>query len=33
VDAATGHPLRLSERERAAWTPYQGDPIVYAHRR
>ncbi|MFH8250038.1 acyl-CoA thioesterase [Microbacterium sp. B2969] len=33
VDAATGRPLRLTPEERAAWTPYQGDPIVYAHRR
>jgi acyl-CoA thioester hydrolase len=33
VDAATGRPMRLSPEERAAWSPYQGDPIVYAHRR
>lgn len=32
VDAATGRPLRLSAEERAAWSPYVGDPIVYAHR-
>jgi len=32
VDAATGRPLRLSAEERAAWTPYLGAPIVYAHR-
>lgn len=32
VDAATGRPLRLSAEERAAWSPYLGDPIVYAHR-
>ncbi|WP_243074984.1 thioesterase family protein [Microbacterium sp. SS28] len=32
VDAATGRPLRLSPEERAAWAPYQGDPIIYAHR-
>ncbi|WP_345802751.1 thioesterase family protein [Microbacterium sp. AZCO] len=33
VDAATGRPLRLTTEERAAWSPYQGDPIVYTHRR
>ena len=33
VDAASGRPLRLSAEERAAWTPYLGDPISYAHRR
>ena len=32
VDAATGRPLRLSAEERAAWTPYLGAPIGYAHR-
>ncbi|MFE7845053.1 acyl-CoA thioesterase [Microbacterium sp. NPDC057407] len=32
VDAASGRPLRLSAEERAAWSPYAGDPIVYAHR-
>ena len=32
VDAATGRPLRLSAEERAAWTPYLGAPIAYAHR-
>jgi acyl-CoA thioester hydrolase len=32
VDAATGRPLRLSAEERAAWSPYLGAPIVYAHR-
>ena len=32
VDAATGKPLRLSAEERTAWSPYVGDPIVYAHR-
>jgi acyl-CoA thioester hydrolase len=32
VDGASGRPLRLSAEERAAWAPYQGDPIVYAHR-
>ena len=33
TDAATGRPLRLSTEERAAWGPYLGEPIVYAHRR
>ena len=33
VDAATGRPLRLSAEERAAWAPYVGDTIDYAHRR
>ncbi len=33
VDAATGRPMRLSAAERAAWTPYLGEPIAYAHRR
>ena len=33
VDAETGRPLRLSAEERAAWSPYQDDPIIYAHRR
>jgi acyl-CoA thioester hydrolase len=33
VDAASGRPLRLSATERAAWEPYLGAPIVYAHRR
>ncbi|GAA2013572.1 acyl-CoA thioesterase [Microbacterium ulmi] len=33
VDAATGRPLRLSPEERAAWSPYVDDPIVYTHRR
>jgi acyl-CoA thioester hydrolase len=33
VDAASGRPLRLSAEERAAWTPYLGEPIGYAHRR
>ena len=32
VDAATGRPLRLSAEERAAWSPYRDDPIIYAHR-
>jgi acyl-CoA thioester hydrolase len=33
ADAATGRPLRLTPEEREAWSPYVGDPIVYAHRR
>ena len=33
VDAKTSRPLRLSDAERAAWTPYLGAPIVYGHRR
>ena len=32
VDASTGRPMRLSQLERDAWTPYLGAPIVYAHR-
>lgn len=32
VDATNGRPLRLSAHERAAWSPYAGAPIVYAHR-
>ena len=33
VDASTGRPLRLSPEERAAWTPFLGEPIVHTHRR
>ncbi|MEV7691986.1 thioesterase family protein [Microbacterium sp. NPDC089189] len=33
VDAATGRPVRLTERMRAAWAPYVGEPIAYARRR
>ena len=33
TDAATGRPMRLSPEERSAWSPYLGEPIVYAHRR
>ena len=33
VDAESGRPLRLSAEERAAWEPYLGAPIEYAHRR
>ena len=33
VDASTGRPMRLTAEERAAWSPYLGEPLVYAHRR
>jgi acyl-CoA thioester hydrolase len=33
VDPASGRPVRLSDELRAAWTPYLGAPIEYAHRR
>ena len=33
VDAAAGHPVRLSPEERAVWGLYSGPTIVYAHRR
>ncbi len=33
VDAATGQPRRISDEERAAWTPFTEDPIVFANRR
>ncbi|WP_194411454.1 acyl-CoA thioesterase [Microbacterium cremeum] len=33
VDAATGRPMRLTPQERAAWSPYLGEPLGYAHRR
>ncbi len=32
VDAASGRPLRLSARERAARTPYLGHPVRFSHR-
>ncbi|MDE0546949.1 thioesterase family protein [Microbacterium sp. C7(2022)] len=32
VDAASGAPVRLSAVERAAWSPYVGPPISFAHR-
>lgn len=32
VDAATGRPLRLTDEERAAWQPYLGEPLDFAHR-
>ncbi|MBU4465170.1 MAG: acyl-CoA thioesterase [Actinobacteria bacterium] len=33
VDADTGRPQRLSDEMRAAWMPYLGPHIDYAHRR
>jgi acyl-CoA thioester hydrolase len=33
VDAATGRPMRLTDRMREAWEPFRGEPIVYGHRR
>ncbi len=33
VDAATGRPVRLTDEQRAAWEPYLGEPVAYAHRR
>lgn len=33
MDAATGRPIRLTERMRSAWASYVGEPITYAHRR
>src|SRR3954469_8814175 len=33
VDAATQKPRRISESERAAWSPYLEDPVVFAARR
>ena len=32
VDAASGRPVRLTDEQRAAWSPYLGDRIEYAHR-
>lgn len=32
VDGATGRPMRLTDGMRAAWEPYLGEPITYAHR-
>jgi acyl-CoA thioester hydrolase len=32
VDAASGRPRRINERERAAWSPYQ-EPKIEFHRR
>ena len=33
VDSATGKPRRISDEERAAWTPFTEEPIVFANRR
>jgi acyl-CoA thioester hydrolase len=33
VDAATGKPRRITDEERAAWTPFTEDPIIFANRR
>jgi acyl-CoA thioester hydrolase len=33
VGAASGRPVRLTERMRAAWEPFLGEPIVYGRRR
>jgi acyl-CoA thioester hydrolase len=33
VDSATGKPRRITEDERAAWTPFTEEPIVFANRR
>ena len=32
VDAQTGRPTRITPEMRAAWEPYVGESIVYAHR-
>jgi acyl-CoA thioester hydrolase len=32
VDAATLKPRRISERERAAWSPYLDEPVVFNRR-
>ena len=32
VDAESGRPRRLTDEQRAAWTPLLDDPIVYARR-
>ncbi|WP_350349714.1 thioesterase family protein [Agromyces sp. G08B096] len=32
VDAATGRPRRIDERERAAWEPYLEAPVEFRHR-
>lgn len=33
VDAVSERPRRISEGERAAWTPYLGEPVQFAKRR
>ena len=32
VDAATGRPRRINERERTAWAPYVEPPVVFTRR-
>lgn len=32
ADAATGHPVKLTEQMRTAWAPYVGDPIPFRRR-
>lgn len=32
VDAASGRPRRITEREREAWTPYVDAPVAFAKR-
>lgn len=32
VSATTGRPMRIAPEMRAAWEPYVGEPIAYAHR-
>ncbi len=32
VDAASGRPRRIDEREREAWTPYLDEPVRFAKR-
>ena len=32
VDAASEHPRRIDDRERAAWEPYLGEPIAFRRR-
>ncbi|WP_040165332.1 acyl-CoA thioesterase [Microbacterium gorillae] len=33
ADAVTGRPVRLTDEQRAAWSPYLGEPVAYTHRR
>lgn len=32
VSADTGRPMRLSDQQREAWSPYLGDPIAFSRR-
>ncbi|BDZ46484.1 acyl-CoA thioesterase [Naasia aerilata] len=32
VDAATGRPLRIGDREREAWAPYVEEPVAFTRR-